>query len=205
MRDIVSRPGYSHDEDGLDDLMEEAALSYAIQGKVFAGESYLSRNSRQAEIWSRDVLRARATSKETPVDQPTLEEYHEAYRSYINHRHRNRREEAILEEKPKRPEKSQSSHDREPYLPEGTDQATTSPKKGKWKWIPGKRPQLHTAGAKWQGGTFDVALFYALDIGHTFRHRATNRVYSDGNADVNACQLTPTRRPWRNSQGVRSK
>ena len=33
--DIVSHPEYAHDDDGLDALMSEGTMCYAIQGRVF--------------------------------------------------------------------------------------------------------------------------------------------------------------------------
>ena len=80
-RGIISRPEYAHCVDGLDALMAAAALYYAIQGKDFADEAYLSQNFRQAELRSRDLQIARVGSREIPSDQRALGEYQMAYRS----------------------------------------------------------------------------------------------------------------------------
>ena len=91
LRGVISRTEYAHADDGLDALMIEGTLYYAIQGRVFFDEAVASRNFRMAKTLSRDVRRARVTDGKIPADQSTLEEYQEAYVKYINQRHKNRR------------------------------------------------------------------------------------------------------------------
>ena len=47
--DVISRPGYAHDDDGLAALMSAGTLRYAIQGRVFVDEAFASRNFRMGE------------------------------------------------------------------------------------------------------------------------------------------------------------
>ena len=57
LRGIISRPGNARNYDGLDSLMAEANLYYAIQWKDLVDEVYLSENYRHAEIRPRDLRR----------------------------------------------------------------------------------------------------------------------------------------------------
>ena len=88
--DIITHPEYAHDDDGLDSVMREEVLYYAVQGQVFADEAFCSRNFRSAKTFSRDVRRAKMASGEIPEGQSTLEEYQQAYRKYIAARRENR-------------------------------------------------------------------------------------------------------------------
>ena len=92
----MNRPEYACEDDGLGGLVTEATLYYVIQGKDFVDESYQSGNFSLAEIRARDIRRNRVEAREAPKDQTTLQEYQMAYRRYINHRSKNRREGKIL-------------------------------------------------------------------------------------------------------------
>ena len=99
LRGVISRPEYAHGDDGLDALMSEGTLYYAIQGRVFAGDAFVSRNFRVATTLSRNVRRARVTDAKIPAGQSPLGEYHDSYRKYISQRNKNRREDEIVKEK----------------------------------------------------------------------------------------------------------
>lgn len=75
MWDILSRPGYACEDDGLGDLVAEETLYYAIHEKEFAGDAYRSQNFRQETVLARDIRRARVESIEIPAGQTTLGEY----------------------------------------------------------------------------------------------------------------------------------
>ena len=65
---IISHPAYAHDDDGLGALTAETALYYAIQGRVFADEAFVSRNFRISKTLSRNVRRGRITSGKSQKD-----------------------------------------------------------------------------------------------------------------------------------------
>ena len=98
-RDIISTPEYARDDDGLGDTVAMEVLIYAEKGKVFADEVYLARNFRIAKIKARDTRRLRALRYEIPGNHTSLEEYQQAYRTYMNGRRLRRRDDEVLERK----------------------------------------------------------------------------------------------------------
>lgn len=129
--DITSRPDYAHEGDGVEALMAETTLYYSTHGNTFVDEAYALRDFRKAEIWARDVRRARVTAGDLPADQSTLGGYQEAYRSYINHRRKNRGGEEVLGSMMARQERATSSRWEETTKKESAKQSEVSPEKGK--------------------------------------------------------------------------
>ena len=49
--DTISHPEYESEDDGLGDVMNEGALNFDIQGRVFVDEAFVSRNFRLARTY----------------------------------------------------------------------------------------------------------------------------------------------------------
>ena len=159
--EMLSYPEYDSEDGGFDNLMKRGTLYYATHGETFAGEAFLLKNFRSANLIARDVRRARVKAKEIPEGQTALGEYQEAYRNYINCRHKNRREDEILARKLVSPPQPEQSKEHQGAIPSKTDKVFLAKiyKKGTWKWLNDGWAQLHADGDPWrnmgkEGGAF---------------------------------------------------
>ena len=146
LRGVVSRPEYASEDDGMGALMTEATLYYAIQGKMFVDEAYALGNFRMAKVWARDVRRARVTASEIPAGQTPLVEYQQAYRRYINYRHKYRRDGEMMARKLNQTPKSKGNDEKQAARTDEVKKMDKPAPTGKWKRINGKWFPLHPEG-----------------------------------------------------------
>ena len=95
--DVVYRPEYARDEDGVDALMTQECLIYDAQGKVSVDAAYRSKNIRIAKAKSRDVRSQRTLLGEILEGATSIAAYRKDYRSYMNARRQQRAGGEMLE------------------------------------------------------------------------------------------------------------
>ena len=135
----------------MGELTTKEILTYAAQGKVFAGEAFCLRNSRLAKVRARDVRSLCILHGEIAESHTSLQEYRQVYRTYMNAQRQHRRDDEVPEQRQEKAEKPAATHTiaKKDIPMKGVETVHGRRLDGRW-WA------ARAPGDPWPDGTFDT-------------------------------------------------